>query len=369
MLKHTYEAVVIGAGPAGSTCAKILARNKIDVLLLEKKREVGSPPHCAGYVPKLLNFYVSIDKHCVAQQIKKMRTYFPSGKIYETNVSSYIVNRDLFDKFLASEAIRNGAKLSIETTVTELLKENNKIEGVIASQKGEKLEIKSNIVIAADGSSSNIARLAGLNIIKPNELVFCAQFEMANVDLDPSLTEFYFSTQFAPGGYGWIFPKGKDVANVGLCIKQFFPKPLEHLNKFIEKHPIASKKLVKASPIGFYTGMLPIRGPIEKTHANQLLVVGDAAGHTDPVSGAGISSAIICGKIAGEVATKAIKAGDTSENFLREYEILWKKILGKRLLRSVNKRRQIDEAWSSDQKLEEILPKVWIAFESYYKED
>ncbi len=106
---------------------------------------------------------------------------------------------------------------------------------------------------------------------------------------------------------------------------------------------------------------------MRKTYSDGVLLVGDAAGMTDAISGAGIISGILAGKIAARVIGDAVLEDDTSESGLMAYEKLWRKVLGNRLERSLKKRRIVDRAYSSDIELEKAIPETWITFKEFWK--
>ncbi|MEM2874894.1 MAG: NAD(P)/FAD-dependent oxidoreductase, partial [Candidatus Hadarchaeales archaeon] len=156
------------------------------------------------------------------------------------------------------------------------------------------------------------------------------QFQMVGVKPeDTSLMEFYFGSRVAPGGYAWFFPKGEDTANVGLGVlgSRAERRPIEYLKDFVKKMAhISCGKVVEIN-----AGGVPVSGPISQTVKDNLLVVGDAARQVNPLTGGGIDSAMRAGAIAGEVAAKAVKEGDTSEKRLMEYQKRWKAAIGERL--------------------------------------
>jgi len=182
--------------------------------------------------------------------------------------------------------------------------------------------------------------MAGLTRPKnPEEVGSCAQYEMVGLDVDDYL-DFYFGREIAPGGYLWIFPKGEGIANVGLGIRSSTMTAYEYLKKFTSK--------LDATPVELNIGGVPISGPIEKSYIDGLMTVGDAAGQIDPFTGAGIHIAAACGRIAGEVAAKAIKEEDTSANSLKRYDALWRDEFGEDLELSLKYRQIFDKLTDKD---------------------
>jgi digeranylgeranylglycerophospholipid reductase len=144
--------------------------------------------------------------------------------------------------------------------------------------------------------------------------------------------DFFLGKNIAPGGYVWVFPKRKDVANVGIGILSSLSesgKALQLLDSFIAKHP----ELSKGSPLRLIAGADPVAEPIESVR-DHVLLVGDAARHVDPITGGGLMTAIEGGKIAGEVIGKAVEQQRFDAQTLSEYETRWKEAFGRKLHRN-----------------------------------
>jgi digeranylgeranylglycerophospholipid reductase len=365
------DAVIVGAGPAGSSVAKFAAEKGLNVLVLERKYKVGFPSPCAGYVSKLVSRYFHIDRECIQQEVKNMRTYSPSGEIQVEGMQGWIVDRPLFDNSLGRQAKDAGAEILTDARGMGLIKKDGRVRGVVYKKNGKEKEIESKVVVGADGIFSRVAKWSGLPTQNSTEIAICPQYEMTDVGLDdPTVTETYFGVDYAPGAYVWIYPTGKNSVKVGLGLKKSLAKmkPKEYLNKFIAEHPTASLKFKNAKITDTLTGLVPVGGPLNKTYTDGVLLVGDAAGMTDAISGAGIISGILAGKLAATVLSEAIAEDNTSEEKLKKYEELWRKVLGSRLLRSLEKRKIVDKAYSSDAELEKVLPETWITFKKFWKD-
>jgi len=140
---------------------------------------------------------------------------------------------------------------------------------------------------------------------------------MENVDILEKTVDFYFGKRYSPGGYTWIFPKGERAANVGLGVlgsKLNAKRPIDYLNEFV------ADKFPGGQPVGLVVGGVPASDALKTTINDGLMLVGDAAHHTDPLTGGGIVPALESGTIAGKVASKAVRKNDPSERVLREYQ-------------------------------------------------
>lgn len=331
-IRDEYDVIVVGAGPAGSIAAWQAARSKVKVLLLEKDREVGTPVRCAEGVSKK-DLEKIIEQVAlpgwVASEISKFRIYSPDGtpvyvKIHEIG---YVLNRRLFDYDLALRATTEGAQLLTRAEVVGVLRNGNQISGVKVKLSGEIKEIKARIVIAADGVESRVARWAGIDsTIKLKDMETCVQYTLCDIPVDADTCDFYFSRDFAPGGYAWVFPKGENTANVGVGIAGNFARyhsPEAYFEIFLKKY------FPKGSVISRTVGGVPVGKTLKDLVMGGFMVAGDAAHQTNPISGGGINSGLIAGKLAGEIAGNAVKRGKYSKKDLLPYAKQWDKQIGK----------------------------------------
>jgi 2,3-di-O-geranylgeranylglyceryl phosphate reductase (EC 1.3.99.-) len=336
-VKNEYDVVVIGAGPAGSITAKTAAEKGLSVLLIEKRQEIGDPVRCAEGVSKVwLRKHIEPDHRWICADVKGSRIFAPDGTMVEMAEEiaggevGYVLERKIFDRALAYEASKAGVEVMVKTRATGLIIENGFIKGVNVSHLGQSYDIKAKIVIGADGVESKVGRWAGIDTsIKPADIETCAQYLMSGTGIDQEYCYFYLGNEVAPAGYVWIFPKGNDMANVGIGIlgnKSGNGKhAIDYLNDFVnDKYPDA--KILEMD-----VGGVPVSGSIERTIANGLMLVGDAARQSDPITGGGIINAMEAGKIAGEVAYNAISRNDVSTDSLNEYEVKWRETIGREI--------------------------------------
>ena len=329
------DVLVIGAGPAGSSTAKHAALNGAEVILMDKKSEIGSPKRCAEGVSKegLKKLGIEPNSRWVTKELSGVRLISPNGTdvwMKEDQVklpeAGYILERKVFDKFMAMDAARAGATIMIKTLARGMRKD---YEGFIVSceSMGEDFEIKAKIVVGADGPESRVGRWGGLKTaVKPKNMESGIQFEMVGLEMeDPDVIEFYFGS-VAPGGYAWIFPKGDDIANVGLGIVSTVTdkSAYEHLVEFVKNCPATQN----AQPVELNVGGDPVGGMNKNLVKDNLMIVGDAAGHVNPLTGGGIITALEAGMYAGEVAASAVKEDNCTEKRLKEYQVKCKKEIG-----------------------------------------
>ena len=327
------DVLVIGAGPAGSAAARHAALGGADVILIDKKSEIGTPKRCAEgiYDHGLKWLGIEPDPQWAVQRINGGTIISPDKTrltLDETILpeKGYIVERKVFDKYMAMDAARAGAQIMVKTLAKSILKDDSDGSSIIVDceQMGEIIEIKAKIVIAADGPESKVAKAFGINsTTKPQDMMAGVQYEMVGVNCERmDLIELHLGA-FANGGYAWVFPKGEDIANVGIGIPGNSKRPaIEYLNEFIESYP----PLNDAKAVELNVGGDPIGWMIDQIYDDNLLVCGDAAGQVDPITGGGIILGMLGGMTAGKVAAKAIIDKDYSKERLEEYHIKYDEI-------------------------------------------
>ncbi|ODS41809.1 MAG: hypothetical protein MSIBF_00065 [Candidatus Altiarchaeales archaeon IMC4] len=335
-----YDAIIVGAGPAGSTTAKYAAQGGANVLVIERRGEIGVPVHCGEFLPaedemkKLLHdvcdFEIfDIGKNSVSRETDTLRLVSPLGKRFDNEFHGVVVDRKIFDKRLADDARKAGAEIMTGTRVTGI--DGNKAE----TDKGD---FFADVIVGADGPVSTVARFKGMQ--SPKELSPCYGREIEG-DFEP-VVEMHVGS-VAPGGYAWIIPK-KRSANVGVGIQKRFSQksPRDVFEEFVSKRGIEDETLAVTG------GLDPCSGPIRETLKGNTLLVGDAAGHVMASNGGGIPIARVCGKIAGETIAKHASKGTPLLNYEKE----WKRQVGGPLANSLRAKRMADLVFRNDKMLD-----------------
>ncbi|MGZ4907868.1 MAG: geranylgeranyl reductase family protein [Halobacteriota archaeon] len=346
-MREEYDVIVVGAGPAGSTAAHIAAK-ECDVLLVEKRQEIGEPVRCAEGVPLIetpgifhesFAQYVTPDPKWIASEVRAFRGIAPDGTTVTISGEmlgvqeplGLILERKLFDRQLAKDAARTGADVVTHTRATGLIKDDGVTRGVRLKAHGDEFEVRSKVIIGADGVESQVGRWGGINTtLELRDIETCAQYHAANVEMPDGTLDFYFGSE-APGGYAWAFPKGDGSANIGLGVlgsKLGDKKPIGYLNDFMKRH------FPGGQPLELMVGGVPVSNGLTTIVRDGLMLVGDAARHTQPITGGGIIPALEGGTIAGTVACKAIQQNDVSTRVLQGYETAWNSRFGKSNKRS-----------------------------------
>ena len=311
------DVIVIGGGPAGSTVARYAANGGANVLVIDGRDPIGTPLQCGELVPsndemrRLCPRVPNMDDlfqtpaAAISRHSKKMHLVPPSGKPLKFDFDGYVLNRVAHDEFLVELAKNSGAEFLINSRV-------EKVEGNrVVLRNGDSYSAK--IIVDAGGHNGPIRR----DYWTEKSIKIPVKFVLMEGDFGNAV-ELHFGSM-APGGYAWMFPK-ENGANIGLGIQRSFAKG-RSLNQYTEE--FVSKYDGKITFNG--AGSLPMSGTIKKFVKGNYMLVGDSAGMVLPSNGAGITIAMIGGRIAGQVIAENISQGTP----LEEYEIRWKKQMGK----------------------------------------
>src|SRR5438046_653010 len=176
------------------------------------------------------------------------------------------------------------------------------------------------------GGEAMVGRWAGLDPRVPaRDMESCAQYVLEGIDFDPAAIYLQFGAGIAPGGYAWVFPKSPGVANVGLglvALKADGRNARQYLDDWI------ARRYPRGEKTGCTVGGVIVHTTIRQTYTDGVLVAGAAAHMINPLSGGGIVNAMKAGRLAGRVATAAIRAGDTSASRLSAFHAGWMELLG-----------------------------------------
>lgn len=327
-----YDVIVVGAGPAGSSAAALLAREGLSVLLLEKSKHPRHKSCGGGLSARLLPFLDDGVKTLIEQtiyhvsfQFKKKEATFSSAKPV-----AYLIRRARFDAYLADRARAAGADVR---EGCPMLRWHEGSEGMeVESRLGK---ATASFLIAADGGTSRIARQMHPQWEKT--LAFSIESEMPRAEMldigrakwESEYRDAVFIDLTVPRGYGWIFPKADETA-IGVAGFKGKEKRPQHLYRdFLSRNALLSEN-VPAPPHGC---VLPIyRRPDFPLAKGRALLVGDAASLVDPLFGEGIYYAVRSGQMAAGAVIAALKKGIPIQSyddeirlrFYPEFDVAWK---------------------------------------------
>jgi geranylgeranyl reductase family protein len=303
-----FDAIVVGAGPAGSTTAYHLARAGASVLLLDRARFPRDKP-CGGGVSaraaRLLPFSI---ENVVEDRVKRLRCRLAYGPRFERRARREVVlmtQRRRLDYFLLERAAEAGADVRDGVRVADVRPGGLTIDGS---------EVSAHVLIGADGCNGTSARALGLGGDVVHGVALEANVPYGAVRRDRYRGRLVLEIAALPGGYGWIFPKA-DHVNVGVYgWSSEGPRLRGHLVRLCEEHGIDPGSTTRVR--GY---RLPMRRPSSPLACGSALVIGDAAGLVDPFSGDGMYEAFLSAKLAADAALELL-AGRASglESYERE---------------------------------------------------
>ncbi len=312
-----HDVIVIGGGPAGSTVARYAAASGASVLVIDGRDPIGTPLQCGELIPsndemkRLCPDVPDMDdlfqtpEEAISRYSTKMHIVPPSGKPLKFDFEGLVLNRVAHDEALVKLAKQNGAKYLVDSHV-------ERVEGnEVVVRGGETYFAK--VIVGAGGHNDPLRR----DHWNESSLKIPVKFVLMDGDFGEAV-ELHFGSM-APGGYAWMFPKSSG-ANIGLGIQRSFSKGRslnQYADEFISKYD---------GDISFRgAGSLPMSGTIRTFVKGNYLLVGDAAGMVLPSNGAGITIAMVGGRIAGQVIAEHLSAGTP----LGEYEKRWDQQMGK----------------------------------------
>lgn len=304
MLSELQQVSIIGGSVSGFLAASELSTRGVDVTIYEEHREIGIPEKCDGLVSSngMSELGLLPPSNVVQNTLTKAIFFSPSMKQVEIDARKQnviVLDRSRFDKYLAENAARAGAKLELGKRVTGYSQSSDN-----ATLKFDDKEVVSELLLDCSGYESFI-RNGGATLPGAQYLVYGNWFEKSTVEV-------YVDPKTAPGFFKWVIPISSDVAKIGVAgtgINTF-----EVMDAFVkEKNAVPFRKT--AAPV-------VATGTIKRFVDGRIARVGDAAGQAKPTSGGGIYTGGYGGLLAGRAAADAIKAKNPEE--LKDYETKWK---------------------------------------------
>ncbi len=364
-LPEHVDVLVVGAGPAGSIAASVTARAGLSTLLVDAKPRIGEQPHCGEFVPRQLFAEHDLPRDCIAQTVDLMETVVlsrlrgPADRLDNILLRSdipspgYLIDRPRFDRELARRCASEGSTVMAGVRLTDRAGDVWHVH-----DRNGTHAIRARYVIGADGAMSRTARLTGLqnpSVLRgiQAEVPLTVPLRKTIVMLSPDIE----------GGYGWLFPKGS-VANAGLGVAPHSKlSPPELLDGLLEH--LIRRNIVRPGRIAGTGGLIPVAGMRETLVIDNVLLCGDAAGLTHPITGAGIPQAVVSGARAGEAVVRAVRAsGAAMHNELAHYEQDIRDHYAGVLRHALTKRqRMMRDLHEKD--FADLCRRTWIGFREY----
>jgi digeranylgeranylglycerophospholipid reductase len=344
-----YDALVVGAGPAGLMYSRVLAAKGFKVAVVEKNEQLAVKPCGEGISARVLKtaeIEQSDYNRFISHVIKGAVIVAPNGKeviVKEEGEMGYVIDKKNFLRVMGEYSASTGAEIYMKEPVKELTFQKD--HWLV---KTRTMDLEAKLLVGADGYLSFVSRALGLEKPGERKVIPAIQYVMPNVDVhDPDMTYFFLGNEVAPKGYVWIFPKDGRLANVGIGVQGGAPKA--YLDKFIKMHPEIFKKV---NVLEFRGAAVTIGGMLSEIVTDHAILIGEAAGQVIPLTGGGIHTSIAGGKIAAEVTAKALEEGNLSKQRLSEYKDKYNEYWGKRIKDSLKGLHAIEKL--SDDELNQL---------------
>lgn len=334
-----YDVAIIGAGPAGSYTAYLLAKEGYNVILLDRNPDpdpeaslVLSPVCdsgqgsgndgviCTGIVSKEAFKRFSLPEDTILKDIRSVRFISPSGETFRYEHHSafaYILDRSAFNRSLLRQALKKGVTFLSACTVEEV---NITKKGVELFCKNHSISFNVRAKVSVIGSGINISLLKMAGLKGPQDFLMGAQIEASFIKADE--VEIYLGNKVAPESFAWIVPLGNGRAKIGLLTKR---NAVTYLKNILNV-PSIRERLQEVNPEIKYR-LIPF-GYAQKTYGLRILSVGDAAGQVKTTTGGGIYYGLIGAELVSQTLQKSFSNGDFTPSTLKVYEMKWHEVLG-----------------------------------------
>jgi electron transfer flavoprotein-quinone oxidoreductase len=347
-MPEKFDVIVVGAGPAGSACALVAARNGLNVLLIERGEYPGSKNVMGGVlfskqlrdlVPEFwkeapLERPVVDHRYMVLGEKSAVQIGYKGMEWGEEPYNSFTIQRAQFDQWFAKKAVEAGALLINETVVTECMVENGIVVGVRTDRPDG--DVYADVVVLADGVNSLLAKKLGLRKEHAPDHVALCVMEVINLPKDKINDRFNVKEnqgvaieifgESTKGNFGAAFLyTNKESINIGVgttvaaMVKDKL-KPYDLLDQ-LKAHPTIAPLIEGGTSAEYLAHLIPEGGyrSVQKVVGNGVVVVGDAASMVNAIHGEGSNLAMHSGQLAAEAIVEAKKRGDFSESSLNAY--------------------------------------------------
>jgi len=343
-LTKQYDAVIVGAGSAGTLAAKTIAKAGLTTLMIDsKKRGLIGNKICGDAIGghHLVKLGLKNPNNgAFEHKVKGLKIYSPDKESVFTftrpDFMGYILNRHLFGQWLLKTALDSGADLLDSTMFMNPIIEHGSIRGIRAKDtQGNLISIKAKVVVDASGYYGVVR-----NKLSP-EMGFEGKLEKEDVDVcyreirqlehemkDTDYCHIYLNQNNSPGGYSWIFPRKNGQVNAGLGVNL-----QEHINprKRFYKTLVTLPMFKNSSIIHKGGGLEPTRRPLDRLVGNGLVLVGDAASLVNPINGGGLGISMESGLYAGQAIIDSLENGEATAESLWSYSCKIMQTYGKEL--------------------------------------
>ncbi len=317
---------MIGGGPAGIHAASLLARARLDVVLLEAQSRVGDRAICSGVVGDEAFARFDLPTHPILSEIRCIQAVSPGGRMLEHRTDAplaQVIDKGEFNRALARRAIEAGVEFKLGCWVNTLDVDKNSVAVTYRSATGGPASLRAQVAVITTGVNGTLSQALGL--ARPRQFLRALQ---AEVTLPPNghgnATRVFIGQGVAPGAFGWEIPLGNNRWRVGLMTEQ---NPDSYFTRLLGR--IAPKVDISTLRID-RKGIA--QAPEGQCVAERVIAAGEAAGHIKTTTGGGIYYGLLSAEIAAEVLIRAFRNGDFSARSLGDFERYWRSTFGSELM-------------------------------------
>jgi menaquinone-9 beta-reductase len=344
-MSNSYDIIIVGAGPAGTSAALYASKKGLKTVILDKAlfpRDKICGDALSGKSVKYMRELEILEDVAKLEGSTINRITFgsPSHKQFDIHLNQstsnknikegYVIKREIFDNLLYEKA-KNVTEIREEFHVKDILYENKKIIGIKGIQNKKNIELYAPIILGCDGAKSTIARKLGFHTEDEDNTAIAIRCYYQGVKGLTDQIELHFVEEVLPG-YFWLFPAGKNIANIGIGLsKKYAKKDERKLTEILDEvttSPYFRNRFSDAIKLEKPKGWsLPLGRIQRQSHGDGFMLLGDAAGLVDPFTGEGIGNAMVSSKFAIEIADKALKSNNYSKKIFSEYhKLVWKEL-------------------------------------------
>ncbi len=333
-MQQCYDAVVVGAGPAGSAVARDIASRGFNVLLLEEHSVIGQPLHCSGLVTPRTLALAKVGEQVVQNEIRGALIQSPLGNqlsIGGDRVYALAIDRVRLDQAMASQAQEKGAELLLDAKFLGLEQANGLVTAWV-ERHGRRTRVLTKLLIGADGAQSKVAKQLGVHKLHGTVLGLAAEVRAQEAARDQVTV--LVDKDVAPGWFAWVIPLGDGRVRVGTGTTNGL-RPRDSLRRLSARFPQYFRGDVL---LGLAGGRIPLWSPMRLYNENVLLV-GDAARQVKPTTGGGVYMGLVGARHAARVSVDALQREDFSAAFLSRYQKAFMADAGDELKRGADLQR------------------------------
>jgi len=308
------DVLVVGAGPAGSAAALTAAEGGVTTLLIDRKKEIGTPVQCGEVVGESLvrQLKLRLPPGAVAS-VQDHTRFLLDRRVMVTSKEPYwrsvTLERKVFDKLLAARAAEAGAAVHADARLVGVEMRDGQVVKANIVHQGKEVTVRPKVVIAADGVHSTVSKLMGVELYSEKATAKGIEYEMVSSKRLPSGMQIFLEPEVGLG-YGWIIPKGPRRANVGLAAIGLTGNRRDRLHEWLTTNPVVLDLFDPDKVLEVKSGDAPLPGFLGGPRRGNVLFAGDAAGQTLAFVGEGILPSYACGQGAGAVAAAAVRLKD-----------------------------------------------------------